>query len=72
MRGTRDDSAAASRVYPRWVAEGESPRFELNTTDGLDKVLAGAIAIRDRPPDFNPFGLLPVEASHGPEVLLSP
>ncbi len=52
-------------VYLRWVAEGESPRFEMNTTDGLDKVLAGAIAIRDRPPDFNPFGLLPVEASHG-------
>ena len=52
-------------VYLRWVAEGESPRFALNTTDGLDKVLAGAIAIRDRPPDFNPFGLLSVEASHG-------
>ena len=52
-------------VYLRWVAEGESPRFEMNTTGGLDKVLAGAIAIRDRPPDFNPFGLLPVEASHG-------
>lgn len=52
-------------VYLRWVAEGQSPRFEMNTTDGLDKVLAGAIAIRDRPPDFNPFGLLPVEASHG-------
>jgi predicted metalloprotease len=52
-------------VYLRWVAEGESPRFNLNTTDGLDKVLAGALAIRDRPPDFNPFGRLPVEASHG-------
>lgn len=52
-------------VYLRWVAEGESPRFALNTTDGLDKVLAGAIAIRDRPPDFNPFGLLQVDASHG-------
>ena len=52
-------------VYLRWVAEGESPRFEMNTTDGLDKVLAGAIAIRDRQPDFNPFGLFTVEASHG-------
>jgi len=52
-------------VYLRWVAEGDSSRFELNTTEALDKVLAGAIAIRDRPPDFNPFGLLPVEASHG-------
>ena len=52
-------------VYLRWVAEDGSPRFEMNTTDGLDRVLAGAIAIRDRPPDFNPFGLLSVEASHG-------
>lgn len=51
--------------YLRWVSEGASPRFEMNTTDGLDGVLAGAIAIRDRPPDFNPFGLFPVEASHG-------
>ncbi len=52
-------------VYLRWVAEGNSPRFALNTTEGLDKVLAGAIAIRDRQPDFNPFGLFTVEASHG-------
>ena len=52
-------------VYLRWVAEGNSPRFAINTTDGLDKVLAGAIAIRDRPPDFNPFGLLSVDATHG-------
>lgn len=52
-------------VYLRWVAAGNSPRFAMNTTDGLDKVLAGAIAVRDRPPSFNPFGLLPVEASHG-------
>jgi len=52
-------------VYIRWVAEGNSPRFALNTTEGLDKVLAGAIAIRDRQPDFNPFGLFTVEASHG-------
>ena len=34
-------------VYLRWVAEGDSSRFELNTTEALDKVLAGAIAIRD-------------------------
>lgn len=52
-------------VYLRWVAEGASPRFSMNTTEALDKVLAGAIAIRDRPPSFNPFGLLPVQASHG-------
>lgn len=52
-------------VYLRWVAQGDSPRFSMNTTAALDKVLAGAIAIRDRPPSFNPFGLIPVEASHG-------
>lgn len=52
-------------VYLRWVAEGRSPRFEMNTTTALDKVLAGAIAVRDRPPDLDPFGLLPVAASHG-------
>lgn len=52
-------------VYLRWVAEGRSPRFAMNTTDALDRVLAGAIAVRDRPPSFNPFGVVPVEASHG-------
>ncbi|GJF09963.1 peptidase [Mycolicibacterium cyprinidarum] len=52
-------------VYLRWVAEGSSPRFAMNTTDALDKVLAGAIAIRDRPPDFTLFGLLPGGATHG-------
>lgn len=52
-------------VYLRWVAEGSSPRFAMNTTEALDKVLAGAIAVRDRPPDFTFFGLLPVESSHG-------
>lgn len=36
-------------VYLRWVAEGNSTRFDINTTEALDKVLAGAIAIRDRP-----------------------
>jgi predicted metalloprotease len=36
-----------SGVYIRWVAEGKSPRFTLNTTDGLDHVLAGAIKLRD-------------------------
>ena len=35
-------------VYLRWVAEGHSPRFTLNTTDGLDHVLAGLIEIRDK------------------------
>jgi predicted metalloprotease len=34
-------------VYLRWVAEGHSPRFTMNTTDGLDHVLAGGITLRD-------------------------
>jgi predicted metalloprotease len=51
-----------SGVYLRWVAEGESPRFALNTTTALDKVLAGAIAIRDRAPEFSFF---PESATHG-------
>lgn len=34
-------------VYLRWVAAGNSPRFELSTGDGLSHVLAGLIYIRD-------------------------
>jgi len=34
-------------VYLRWVAQGHSPRFAMNTTDGLDHVLAGGITLRD-------------------------
>jgi predicted metalloprotease len=51
-----------SGVYIRWVAEGNSPRFTLSTTDGLDHVLAGAIELRDptptakRPTPRNPHG----------------
>ncbi|WP_424077053.1 neutral zinc metallopeptidase [Mycobacterium sp.] len=33
--------------YLRWVAEGKSPRFTLDTGDGLNKVLAGIITSRD-------------------------
>jgi predicted metalloprotease len=33
--------------YMRWVAEAQSPRFTINTTTALDRVIAGAIAIRD-------------------------
>jgi predicted metalloprotease len=33
--------------YMRWVAEGNSPRFTLNTGDGLNGVLAAVIAFRD-------------------------
>jgi hypothetical protein len=34
-------------VYMRWVAEGHSPRFTLNTGDGLNNLLAAMIAFRD-------------------------
>ncbi|WIM86727.1 neutral zinc metallopeptidase [Candidatus Mycobacterium wuenschmannii] len=34
-------------VYLRWVAQGHSTRFAMNTTDGLDHVLAGGITLRD-------------------------
>ena len=48
-------------VYLRWVAEGESPCFALNTTDGWTGSGQPSPS-GDRPPDFNPFGLLSVEA----------
>jgi predicted metalloprotease len=34
-------------VYLHWVAQGRSTRFAMNTTDGLDHVLAGGITLRD-------------------------
>jgi predicted metalloprotease len=34
-------------AYMRWVAEGNSPRFILNTGEGLNGVLAAVIAFRD-------------------------
>ena len=34
-------------VYMRWVAEGKSPRFTLNTGDGLNNLLAAMISFRD-------------------------
>lgn len=37
-------------VFLRHVAEGGSKHFTLNTTDGLNKVLATTIAVRDRDP----------------------
>ena len=33
--------------YLRWVAEGSSTRFELSTGEGLNKVLAGLLVLRD-------------------------
>lgn len=34
-------------AYMKWVAEDNSPRFTLNTGDGLNNVLAAVIAFRD-------------------------
>ncbi|MFN8033022.1 MAG: peptidase [Mycobacterium sp.] len=34
-------------VYLRWVAEGNSPSFQLSTGDGLNKMLAALLGIRD-------------------------
>jgi predicted metalloprotease len=34
-------------AYMRWVAEDNSPRFTLNTGDGLNNVLAAVIVLRD-------------------------
>jgi predicted metalloprotease len=36
-------------VYMRSVAAGDSERFDLSTGDGLNRVLAGVIYLRDRP-----------------------
>jgi predicted metalloprotease len=50
-------------VYMRWVADGHSPRFTLNTTHALDQVMAGAIAGRDPISTFDLLSLDP--PSHG-------
>lgn len=34
-------------TYIRWVAEGNSPRFQISTGDGLNHVLAGVLTLRD-------------------------
>jgi predicted metalloprotease len=36
-----------SGAYMRWVAEDSSPRFTLNTGEGLNSVLAGVVSFRD-------------------------
>jgi predicted metalloprotease len=49
--------------YMRWVAEGHSPRFTINTTRALDMVIAGAIAMRD---PISSYGNMSLDApSHG-------
>lgn len=49
--------------YLRWVAEGDSPRFRLSTGDGLNKVLAAAITLRD--PILGPQDSDMIEQGHG-------
>lgn len=50
-------------TYIRWVAEGSSPRFTISTGDGLNKVLAAAITIRD--PIITPDLAELLEEGHG-------
>lgn len=50
-------------VYMRWVAEGKSPRFTMNTSRALDEVMAGAIAGRDPISTYETSSL--DEPSHG-------
>jgi predicted metalloprotease len=50
-------------VYMRWVAEGQSWRFELSTVDGLSQVLSALIAIRD--PVLGPGDTQMLETGHG-------
>lgn len=50
-------------MYLRWVAENQSQRVALSTGDGLNRVLAGAIAMADRP--LGPFDDDHIEDGHG-------
>ena len=61
VREQQADCFAGS--YTRWVAEGSSPRFEMSTGDGLNRVLAGVITIRD--PILTPEDVEMVEGGHG-------
>ena len=49
--------------YIRWVAEGQSPRFELSTGDGLNHLLAGLLTLRD--PTYGPEESSQTEEGHG-------
>ncbi len=50
-------------TYIRWVADGSSPRMTISTGDGLNRVLAAAIAIRD--PLITPDTAELLEEGHG-------
>lgn len=52
-----------SGVYTRWVAEGQSPRFQLSTGDGLNHVLAGVLTLRD--PTYGPDDQYELDEGHG-------
>lgn len=36
-----------SGIYTRWVTDGKSPRFTINTGEGLNSILAALLGIRD-------------------------
>lgn len=61
VREQQADCFAGS--YIRWVAEGNSPRFQVSTGDGLTHVLAAAITLRD--PIIEPGDSEMLEAGHG-------
>jgi predicted metalloprotease len=44
---TEQQADCLSGVYLRWVAEGKSPRFTINTGEGLNNILAAMISFRD-------------------------
>ncbi|OBB56675.1 peptidase [Mycobacterium sp. 852013-51886_SCH5428379] len=60
---TEQQADCFAGAYMRWVAEGESPRFSLNTGDGLNGVLAAVIAFRD--PLFNEGDAMAGVDEHG-------
>lgn len=50
-------------AYSRWVAEGNSPRFVLSTGDGLNRILAAVITLRDDVLTSDQTGA--IEGGHG-------
>ncbi|MEU4313761.1 metallopeptidase [Nocardia sp. NPDC024068] len=48
---TEQQADCLAGVFLRYVAEGNSRHFDLNTGDGLNGVLGATVAVRDRDPD---------------------
>lgn len=48
---TEQQADCLAGVFLRHVAEGDSPHFTLNTSDGLNGVLGATVAVRDRDPN---------------------